>query len=251
MILNINKPKGWTSYDVVRKVKSSLDIKKVGHAGTLDPLAEGVLVILTGKDTKKQEEIMRMEKEYEFEMALGLVSETYDLEGPLYIYSPGSKELEPFSVENAEKLLKRTQEFDVNINKVDKVFKNYVGEIHQRVPAYSAVKKKGKPLYKYARKGLLKREDLPIKKVTIYSIEIEDLSSRSIPLKGKDLYLPVVKGKVVCGKGVYIRSLVHDVGVDLGTGAVLTKLVRTRVGEFKLEDSSSVRSLSQFAQAQS
>jgi len=224
MILNIYKPKSWTSTDVVRRVKSTLNLKKVGHAGTLDPLAEGVLIILTDQDTKKQMEFMSMQKEYVFETALGVTSETYDLEGP-------------FNFSTSDTVFEKQD--------IERVFGKYVGKIRQKVPAHSAVKHKGKPLYKYARRNELSEYMIPEKEVQIYSIEILDFdASKEIPIMGKKLNLPVIKGRVICGKGTYIRSLVNDIGNDLGTGAVLISLVRTRIGDYTVEQSKNVDDLS-------
>ena len=227
MILNINKPLNWTSFDVVRKVKSILNIKKVGHAGTLDPLATGVLIVLTDADTKKQDDFMQMQKEYVFEIALGIVSETYDMEGPLSL----TKEFESLSDTDISLLLHQEN--------IENAFSKYLGKINQQVPAYSAVKFKGKPLYKYARD---KKEDdfpsLPKKEVEVYNIGILDIiAKKEIPIMGKIHLLPHIKVKVSCSKGTYVRSLVHDVGEDLGVGAVVTELIRTKVGEYTLENS--------------
>ncbi|MBD3366396.1 tRNA pseudouridine(55) synthase TruB [candidate division WWE3 bacterium] len=217
MILNINKPLEWSSFDVVKKIRSGLGIKKVGHAGTLDPLATGVLIILTNKDTKKQQKFMQMPKEYEFEMFLGVTSPTYDLEGPLDF-------TEGFTTPSE--------------NEVLEAFSSYKGTIQQKVPPFSAVKHKGKPLYKYAREGKLKEDMIPTKEVTIYDLELlEYVDTKQFPVTGKGVELPFIKGRVNCSKGTYIRSLVYDVGKDLGMGAVLSNLVRTKVGPYTLENS--------------
>ena len=217
MILNVFKEKEWTSFDVVAKIRGILRSRlptsekrrlKVGHAGTLDPLAKGVLLVLTGKDTKKQQELMELEKEYVCEICFGAISPTYDLEGDL-IYN------------------KIPQDFILR-DQLAKVLKNYLGEIEQKVPPYSAVKRGGKVLYKEARKGKLKDEDLPVKKVFIKDIDLIDFYEKE--------GLPAVSIKVICGKGTYIRSLAHDLGRDLQVGAVLTNLVRTRVGSYTAEE---------------
>lgn len=205
MILNIFKEKNWTSFDVVAKIRSILGERKVGHAGTLDPLAEGVLIILTGRDTKKQGDFLGMEKEYIAEFGLGLDSDTYDLE------------MLPHSI-------------DTNIN-FDKEVKKYVGRVKQKVPSYSAVKVKGKPLYKEARRVKIDESRLPVKEITIYSIDILDRYKAELETDMGLKMISIVKAKVVCGSGTYIRSLAHDLG------CVLVSLVRTRIGEFKIEDS--------------
>jgi tRNA pseudouridine55 synthase len=224
MILNINKPINWTSNDVVRKVKSLLKVSKVGHAGTLDPLATGVLIILTDMDTKKQAEFMEMQKEYIFEMALGVASETYDMEGPISLTDGFTALLDEAFAQLTKK------------ETLETAFAKYTGKFQQRVPAYSAVKVKGKPLYKYARAK--KEATSPQKEVEIYSIEIlEIVSKKEILIMGKTHLLPHMTVKVTCGKGTYIRSLAHDVGQDLKIGATVTKLVRTKIGPYFLENS--------------
>lgn len=223
MIVNIYKPKNWTSFDVVAKVKSVLTEKrgksgkkaKVGHAGTLDPLAEGVLIILTDEDTKKQSEIVGLEKEYLSKIAFGARSESYDLE----------KELEFSDVEidlgDLEKRLNR-------------LLPKYIGEIDQTVPPYSAAKVEGKRLYSIARKKKIPREDLPVKKVEIFDIEVHSFKYEEIV--GYKERLPVLTVTVRCGKGTYVRSLAHDLGEDLGVGGVLVGLTRTKVGDYDVKD---------------
>lgn len=220
MILNIYKEKGWTSFDVVKKVRNILrhehgKKEKVGHAGTLDPLAEGVLIVLTGRDTKKQAEIMEMEKEYVAEISFGASSPTYDLEGTL-----------SFS--------KIPDDLDVE-KKLDELLPKYLGEIKQTVPPHSAVKVKGKRLYKKARSGKLSTAELPSKKITIRNITKLDFY--------KIENLPTVKLKISCSKGTYIRSLAHDLGKDLDVGGVLISLVRTRVGDYLIEQSKRIPEL--------
>lgn len=237
MILNVNKPLNWTSFDVVRKLKLDLGVKKIGHAGTLDPLATGVLIVLTNEDTKKQSEIMSFPKEYVFEMALGLNSATYDLEGPFTITANLDFDTEILKQPEEEELQKEI------VAKVARIAKNYVGQIEQKVPLYSAVKVEGKRLYKQAR--LLDRHkeisatpiNTPIRKVEIYDLKILNCLFREIPIMGKQHFFPVIEAKVSCGKGTYIRSLAHDIGGDLGTGATVVKLMRTKVGPYLLEDS--------------
>lgn len=237
MILNVNKPLNWTSFDVVRKLKLDLGVKKIGHAGTLDPLATGVLIVLTNEDTKKQSEIMSFPKEYVFEMALGLNSATYDLEGPFSITPDLDFEIENLVQPEGKKL---QQEI---MTKVAKIAKNYVGQIEQKVPLYSAIKVGGKRLYRQARSLDRYKEisattiNTPIRKVEIYDLKILNCLFREIPIMGKPHSFPVIEAKVSCGKGTYIRSLAHDIGEDLRTGATVVKLVRTKVGPYFLEDS--------------
>ncbi|MFZ5425174.1 MAG: tRNA pseudouridine(55) synthase TruB [Patescibacteria group bacterium] len=218
MILNIYKEKHWTSFDVVAKIRSILKTKKVGHAGTLDPLAEGVLLVLTDKDTKRQNELMHQEKEYIAEIVFGIKSPTYDMEGPL-------------------------EELNTNIDatklqtKLAVIIPEFVGEIYQKVPAFSAVKVKGKKLYKQARKGTLDKDDLPVKKVFIKSIDLISVEANCYKS------FPIAKIKVTCGSGTYIRSLAYDMGKRLGHEATLYSLIRTRVGFYTVNDSKKIEEL--------
>jgi len=216
--LNVYKEKDWTSFDVVAKIRGLLGggrKRKVGHAGTLDPLAEGVLIILTDEDTKKQQEFMELEKEYVCEISFGATSPTYDLEGPL-------------SYKDIPRDLDIEKELETLLSK-------YMGELEQRVPPYSAVKVQGKPLYKKAREGQLVESELPFKKVTVYNIE-------KLGFYQKD-NLPTINLKINCSRGTYIRSLAHDLGEDLGVGGVLSSLVRTRVGDYTVETAKKVNEL--------
>ena len=229
MILNIYKEKDWTSFDVVAKVRGILNARlnpnvpnklkrkrKVGHAGTLDPLAEGVLIILTDADTRRQDELMKTDKEYECEISFGATSETYDLEGDLTDHTIPA-------------------DFDLQTS-LEQAIPKYVGEIEQTVPYYSAAKVDGKALYKSARSGKkADLESLPTKKVTIYDIKTLETFEKD----GR----PTVRLLVVCSKGTYIRSLANDLGKDLGVGAVLVGLVRTRVGDFSVQDSVKIADL--------
>ena len=223
MVINMYKEKDWTSFDVVAKVKGILGGKKsrkVGHAGTLDPLAEGVLLILTDEDTKKQDQIMSLEKEYVCEIAFGAQSITYDLEGELTFDA-----LPPSNT-------------DLKAN-IEKHLPKYLGQIEQQVPPYSAAKVGGKKLYIEARKGNIKKTKLPVKKVTIHKIELLDFYKQKLQAKE----LPVAKLKITCSKGTYVRSIANDLGNDLGVGGVLVSLVRTRVGKYKVEDSLKISEL--------
>jgi len=216
VILNVYKPKGWTSNDVVQKIKHSCSFAKVGHAGTLDPLAEGVLLVLTDADTKRQDEFMGLQKEYVVRLALGMVSDSDDLGTPT---RTGDLEL-------ARKLTRE---------QVATVLGKYIGRFDQQVPAYSAVKQQGQKLYSRARN---KEEfDLPTKQVELFSAEVMQFN----PLNQVGEYAcPTAELKIVCGKGFYIRSLVRDIGRDLGCGAVGTGLVRTKIGQYSSDASLSV-----------
>lgn len=205
-VLLINKPLHWTSFDVVRKVRNLIKIKKVGHAGTLDPLATGLLIVCTGKFTKKISEYQAQEKEYTGSFTLGAVTPTYDLES------------EPQDFKN----------FDfVTSELLEDTAKKFIGEIDQTPPIHSAVKQNGKPVYLAARKG----HDVKLepRKITINQFEITNAD------------VPVVDFRVVCTTGTYIRSLANDFGQALGCGAYLSSLCRTRIGGFKIEDAMSIQ----------
>ena len=212
--MSVYKPKGWTSFDVVAKLKPTLVPRptKIGHAGTLDPLAEGVLIVLTDNDTKRQAEFMAMEKEYRATIAFGVSSPTYDLEGPLTFFEPKMR---------VEELQQKLQE----------VIPSFIGTINQQVPAYSAVKVQGQRLYKVARRG--DPASLPSREVSIHSITVDKFDSITI----EGAAFPTITLTIKCGKGTYIRSLASDLGQAVGVPAVLTNLVRTRVGDFDISNS--------------
>ena len=199
--LLFNKPLTWTSFDVVNKVRRLVKVKKVGHAGTLDPLATGLLILCTGKMTKSINEIQVTEKEYIGTFELGAVTPSYDKE---------TEVTERFSIEHlTEELIKET------INE-------FLGMITQYPPTYSAIRIDGEKAYKKARRG----EEFKTKERTVVIKEFEITK----------IELPSVLFRVVCSTGTYIRSLVNDFGKKLNNGAHLTSLCRTRIGEFKLED---------------
>jgi len=200
-VLLIDKPVHWTSFDAVRKIRNSIRIKKVGHAGTLDPLATGLLIICTGKFTKKINEYMAQEKEYTGSFTLGAITPTYDLE------SEPEQQKDTSSI-TPEMIRDTTGQF--------------IGEIQQLPPIYSAIKKQGTPLYELARRG-----------------EAVELQPRTINVKEFEITgidLPKVYFRIVCSTGTYIRSMAHDFGAALGCGAYLSALRRTRIGDFKVED---------------
>jgi len=200
-VLLMDKPLGWTSFDVVRKVRNLTRITKVGHAGTLDPLATGLLIVCTGKFTKKINEYMGMEKEYTGTFTLGAVTPTYDLES------------EPQDLIDAAHLTEQA---------IHEATQAFTGEIMQVPPAHSAIKQDGKPVYLAARKGIdVKLEPRP---VTIYSFSIDKIE------------LPVVHFRVVCSTGTYIRSLANDFGKALGVGGYMSSLRRTRIGLFHVDE---------------
>ena len=200
-VLLFDKPIGWTSFDIVRKIRNIIKVKKVGHAGTLDPLATGLLIVCTGKYTKKINEYMGMEKEYAGTFTLGSTTPSYDLE------------TDP---ENFKDITHLTSEI------IEAATLPFIGDIMQMPPQHSAIKKDGKPLYLSARQGIEVKVDarpVTIKEFVITKIE-----------------LPIVHFRVVCTTGTYIRSLANDFGESLGVGGYMSSLCRTRIGEFKNED---------------
>lgn len=200
-VLLIDKPLHWTSFDIVRKIRNTIRIKKVGHAGTLDPLATGLLIVCTGKFTKKINEYMAQEKEYTGSITLGAVTPTFDLES------------EPEQLKDYSKITEA---------EIHEAVKNFIGDIQQLPPVYSAIKKQGTPLYELARKGI--EVELKPRNVFIKSFEIVDIS------------LPIIKFRIVCSTGTYIRSIANDFGAALACGAYLSELRRTRIGEYNVED---------------
>jgi tRNA pseudouridine55 synthase len=201
-MLLINKPLHWTSFDAVRKIRNLVRTKKVGHAGTLDPLATGLLILCTGKFTKRINEYMAKEKEYTGTFTLGATTPTYDLESePEYF---------------------KTVDF-ITEEQIKQAVLRFTGEIMQVPPIHSAVKKDGKRAYELARKG--KTVELEPRKIFIKEFEIVKTE------------LPLIYFRVVCSTGTYIRSLANDVGAALGCGAYLSSLCRTRIGEFTLSQS--------------
>ena len=204
-VLLLDKPVHWTSFDVVKKLRSLLRIKKIGHAGTLDPLASGLLIICTGKYTKKINDFMAQEKEYTGAITIGAVTPTYDLESLPEQQKDYSGITESMVYEAAQK---------------------FVGEIEQLPPVYSALKKAGTPLYELARRG--EEIELKPRKINIQLFEITSIE------------LPVIHFKVICSTGTYIRSLANDVGQVLGCGGYLSELRRTAIGETRVEEAISV-----------
>jgi tRNA pseudouridine55 synthase len=200
-VILIDKPLRWTSFDVIRKIRNLIRIKKVGHAGTLDPLATGLLIVCTGKFTKKINEYMAQEKEYTGSFTLGATTASYDLE-----QEPGN--FKPYEHLSEEEIRSAATLF--------------TGELLQVPPAHSAIQIDGKRVYELARAG--KEVVIEPRKVNIKEFEITKIE------------LPLVYFRVVCGTGTYIRSLAHDFGKALGCGAYLSSLCRTRIGEFRIED---------------
>ncbi len=204
----VRKPLEWTSFDVVSKIRSIFHVQKIGHAGTLDRNARGLLIVCTGKKTKELAGFQQYEKEYEVTMRLGEQTESFDAATPVI-----EKKETSFLSENAVKTVIRT----------------FVGWQTQLPPMWSAAKVKGKRLYKYARSGV-EVDRLP-REVFVKSIDIQDIA------------LPDVEMTVVCSKGVYMRTLVHDIGNALGVGAHVLSLTRSRIGEFRLADAITIDDL--------
>ena len=195
-ILLIDKPIGITSHTVVSRVRKILNTRKVGHAGTLDPIATGVLVVLVGRATKLSDILLSESKRYEAELKLGTVTDTYDITGDVL------SECEP----------------SVTRSQLEEAVLSFEGEINQLPPVYSAIKKDGRKLYEYARAG--EKVELKPRKVTIDKISFVGDNTLDI----------------ICSKGTYIRSLIHDIGQKLGCGACMTALKRTASGEFLFSD---------------
>ena len=200
-VIVIRKEKGFTSHDVVAKLRGILHMKKIGHTGTLDPDAEGVLPVALGKATRLVDMITDKEKTYEAVMRLGVITDTQDMSGTV---------------------LSQTTELSVTEEELCIVVSSFVGDYMQVPPMYSALKVNGKKLYELAREGkTVERKPRP---VHFYEIEILDIS------------FPLVRFRVTCSKGTYIRTLCHDIGEKLGCGAAMESLLRTKVGRFTLDD---------------
>ncbi|WP_163469814.1 tRNA pseudouridine(55) synthase TruB [Fusobacterium sp. IOR10] len=201
-IININKPQGITSFDVIRKLRKILSIRKIGHTGTLDPLATGVLIVCVGKATKLVQDIEKKEKEYIAEFDLGYKTDTYDIQG---------------------KTLDKVDNFSITKEELETVLKNYVGDIKQVPPMYSAIKINGQKLYELARRG--ETIERAARDISIFSLELLEFNGKK------------VKIKCVVSKGTYIRSLIYDIGEDLKTFATMTSLIRTKVGNENIDKS--------------
>jgi len=206
-IVFIDKPFGWSSFQVVNKIKYTLKKKydlpksfKIGHAGTLDPLATGLLIIATGKFTKRISELQTMNKEYCATIRVGATTPSYDLETKI-------DKIYPFE--------------HITKEQIQKTAMHFIGEIEQKPPIFSAIKKDGKRLYQHARKG--EKIEIASRIITIYELEINKIA------------LPEINFKVKCSKGTYIRSLAYDFGMALNSGAHLSALRRTKIGDFSVE----------------
>ncbi|HEY0741440.1 MAG TPA: tRNA pseudouridine(55) synthase TruB [Chryseosolibacter sp.] len=204
-VLLINKPYEWTSFDVVNKLRYKLKMKKIGHAGTLDPLATGLLIVCTGKMTKRIDEFMGLEKEYTGKFVIGQTTPSFDLE---------TEASEPKDISH------------ISRNDLVHATKNLIGRISQLPPMHSAIKIGGKRAYKFARQG--KEVELQPRDVDVLVFDITDFAGAEVSFR------------IVCSKGTYIRSIARDFGAALGVGAYLSHLCRTRIGPYLLTDAISI-----------
>ena len=202
-IIVINKEKGYTSHDVVAKLKKKLNVSKVGHTGTLDPNATGVLPILIGKGTKFSKYLINHDKIYEVELELGKKTDTADIEGKV--------------------IEEKNVDFEFISNNLENILKTFIGRQMQVPPMFSAIKKNGKKLYEYAREG--KEIKIDAREIEIYNIELLSYKNNSVNLK------------VACSKGTYIRSLCEDIAEKLNTVGFMKNLKRIQVGKFNIEES--------------
>lgn len=207
-VINLNKPAGISSQGAVSRVKGALKVKKAGHAGTLDPDASGVLIVCTGRATRLADYLQALPKEYEATMTLGLSTDTQDASG---------------------RVIRRTGPSNLREEDIIKILPDFTGNLEQVPPMYSALKSGGTPLYKLARKGL--EVDRKARRVEIYSLELLLVD------------IPVVKFRVLCSRGTYVRTLCHDMGEVLGVGGHMASLVRTAVGDFRLDEAAELDAL--------
>ena len=215
-IIIINKTKGCTSHDIVYKIKKMLN-EKVGHTGTLDPMAEGVLPILVGKGTLTSKYLINHDKKYIVELQLGKKTDTADGEGRIVKQQPVNKEI-------------------LTTKNIEKILQSFVGKQEQIPPIYSAIKINGKKLYEYARKD--QEIELKPRKIEIYNIKLINYSVEE----------KQIKFEVFCGKGTYIRSLCEDIAIKFGTVGYMKSLKRIQVGDFKIEDSITIEELNNIIQ---
>ncbi len=208
IIINLNKDKDITSQEAVTKAKRLFKVRKAGHAGTLDPLATGVLLVCLNEATKITGYLSDLDKEYLAVMKLGEATDTFDSEG---------------------RIVRQVKDFDISLSEIKRVVQMFIGDIEQTPPIYSAIKLDGKPLYELARKGI--EVKIKPRKVSIYSIEFLDYEP------------PLITIRISCSKGTYIRSLCNDIGNALGVGAHLTELQRIRIGHFTIENSAKLEEL--------
>lgn len=207
-VLLIDKPKGWTSFDVVKKVRGTLKIKKVGHAGTLDPLATGLLIVCTGKMTKTIDSIQAQTKEYIVDFRLGATTPSYDAEFP------------------AENIVDARH---ITAEAVAAAILPFIGEISQLPPQFSAVKVDGKRAYAAARAG--QTVEVKPRFITVHAYELLDFRPAADAESGV-----WGRARITCSKGTYIRTLVHDLGQALGVGGYILELRRTRIGDYHVDN---------------
>ncbi|MEO1054696.1 MAG: tRNA pseudouridine(55) synthase TruB [Bacteroidota bacterium] len=207
-ILLVDKPYEWTSFDVVKKLRNKLGVKKIGHAGTLDPLATGLLILCTNKKTKQIQFIQDEEKEYTGTMVIGETTPSYDLET---------------EVSNKKDIAHITESDLVSAKE------KFQGVIAQVPPIYSAIKVKGKRAYESARKN--EKVELKPRNIEIKLFEFEEIN------------LPEISFRVICSKGTYIRSLANDLGEELGVGAYLSSLRRVRIGDYSIENAQTIEAI--------
>lgn len=207
-IILVNKPLNWTSFDIVARIRAMFEIKKIGHAGTLDPRATGLLILCTGKMTKQIDQFQGYEKEYTGIFEIGGVTKSFDTETEVF-------DIKDFS--------------HVSKEEVELLFRSFIGIQQQLPPMYSAIKMNGRRLYKDARKG--RDIERPTREVEIKEFEMTSFA------------LPYIGFRVVCSKGTYIRSLANDIGEKLGCGAYLKELCRTKIGQFSVTEALPVEQL--------
>jgi tRNA pseudouridine55 synthase len=219
MIICINKPPGITSHDVVKKIRKITGEKRVGHGGTLDPFASGVLVVgISRESTKKLTDILKnSDKEYIATLELGKISTTGDPEGEI------------------EQIAEKSRLLKITKKEIQNTLKKFIGEIKQKPPIYSAIKIGGIPAYSYARRG--KKVTLPVRTVNIKKIKLGEFDP------------PFLKIQIIASSGTYIRTLAEDIGKKLGVGAYLTDLIRTRVGNFGINKSRTIEEFEEDAKA--
>lgn len=207
-IILVNKPLNWTSFDIVARIRAMFEIKKIGHAGTLDPRATGLLILCTGKMTKQIDQFQGYEKEYTGIFEIGAVTKSFDTETEVF-------DIKDFS--------------HVSKEEVEVLFRSFIGIQQQLPPMYSAIKMNGRRLYKDARKG--RDVERPTREIEITEFEMTSFAP------------PYIGFRVVCSKGTYIRSLANDIGEKLGCGAYLKELCRTKIGQFNVTDALPVEQL--------
>lgn len=216
-IILVDKPKGITSFGVIAKMRKKLNIRKIGHAGTLDPLATGLMILGVGKGTKKLTEFIKLDKIYEAEVLLGIKTTTGDLEGEIIAKS---RELK---INN------------LNDKKVKKILDTLVGEVELSVSVYSAIKKDGVPLYKRVRRG--EKVESPIRKMKIYWLKFLGINNTILPLSTpREELRPIINIRIKVGSGTYIRSIAEEIGNRLGVPATVKELRRIQIGDFKIND---------------